>query len=230
MRSCHLTGFGTGGWPPSALKWCARVATKPIIFDGGIRHHGDIAKSVRFDAAMVMVGSLFAGHEEGPAATMEVDGRRYKAYYGSASDFNKGEYRHLLADDDVQRREDEKTDQERSLVKHRRRQAGGLEDRLEKRSDRRLAARASTRDPRALTWANSAATKKHIGRQQQHHRDQTARPASHESIPPAVWTAVASWHGACPRTSAGAGTADSSILLCKLRAWVLGPDRARQSG
>ena len=58
------TGFGTGGWQLSALKWCARVATKPIIADGGIRHHGDIAKSVRFGAAMVMIGSLFAGHEE----------------------------------------------------------------------------------------------------------------------------------------------------------------------
>jgi GMP reductase len=44
------TGFGTGGWQLSALKWCARVATKPIIADGGIRHHGDIAKSVRFGA------------------------------------------------------------------------------------------------------------------------------------------------------------------------------------
>ncbi|HNN16027.1 MAG TPA: GMP reductase, partial [Giesbergeria sp.] len=31
------TGFGTGGWQLSALKWCARVATKPIVADGGIR-------------------------------------------------------------------------------------------------------------------------------------------------------------------------------------------------
>ena len=89
------TGFGTGGWQLSALKRCARVATKPIIADGGIRHHGDIAKSVRFGAAMVMVGSLFAGHEESPGATVEVDGKRYKEYYGSASDFNKGEYKHV---------------------------------------------------------------------------------------------------------------------------------------
>ncbi|HNU10970.1 MAG TPA: GMP reductase [Rubrivivax sp.] len=89
------TGFGTGGWQLSALKWCSRVATKPIIADGGIRHHGDIAKSVRFGAAMVMVGSLFAGHEESPGATVEVDGRLYKEYYGSASDFNKGEYKHV---------------------------------------------------------------------------------------------------------------------------------------
>jgi GMP reductase len=89
------TGFGTGGWQLSALKWCARVATKPIIADGGIRHHGDIAKSVRFGAAMVMVGSLFAGHDESPGQTVEVDGKLYKEYFGSASDFNKGEYKHV---------------------------------------------------------------------------------------------------------------------------------------
>jgi GMP reductase len=89
------TGFGTGGWQLSALKWCARVATKPIIADGGIRHHGDIAKSVRFGAAMVMVGSLFAGLEESPGKTVEIDGVLYKEYYGSASDFNKGEYKHV---------------------------------------------------------------------------------------------------------------------------------------
>ena len=69
------TGFGTGGWQLSALKWCARVATKPIIADGGIRHNGDIAKSIRFGATMVMIGSLFAGHEESPGQTVEVDGK-----------------------------------------------------------------------------------------------------------------------------------------------------------
>lgn len=89
------TGFGTGGWQLSALKWCARVATKPIIADGGIRSHGDIAKSVRFGASMVMIGSLFAGHEESPGQTVELEGQRFKEYYGSASDFNKGEYRHV---------------------------------------------------------------------------------------------------------------------------------------
>ena len=89
------TGLGTGGWQLSALKWCARVATKPIIADGGIRHHGDIAKSIRFGATMVMIGSLLAGHEESPGQTVEVDGKLYKEYYGSASDFNKGEYRHV---------------------------------------------------------------------------------------------------------------------------------------
>ena len=89
------TGFGTGGWQLSALKWCARVATKPIVADGGIRHHGDIAKSVRFGAAMVMIGSLFAGHEESPGP----DGRgRRQAVQGVLRlglDFNKGEYKHV---------------------------------------------------------------------------------------------------------------------------------------
>lgn len=41
------TGFGTGGWQLAALRWCAKAASKPIIADGGIRTHGDIAKSVR---------------------------------------------------------------------------------------------------------------------------------------------------------------------------------------
>jgi GMP reductase len=89
------TGFGTGGWQLSALKWCARVATKPIIADGGIRENGDIAKSIRFGASMVMVGSMLAGHEESPGESVEVDGKLYKEYYGSASDFNKGQYKHV---------------------------------------------------------------------------------------------------------------------------------------
>ena len=91
----NKTGFGTGGWQLSALKWCARVAAKPIIADGGIRHHGDIAKSIRFGATLVMIGSLLAGHEESPGQTVEVDGQKFKEYYGSASDFNKGERRHV---------------------------------------------------------------------------------------------------------------------------------------
>jgi len=85
------TGFGTGGWQLSALKWCSRVATRPIIADGGIREHGDIAKSIRFGATMVMIGSLFAGHEESPGKTVEVDGKLFKEYFGSASEFNKGQ-------------------------------------------------------------------------------------------------------------------------------------------
>ena len=89
------TGFGTGGWQLAALRWCAKAATKPIIADGGIRTHGDIAKSIRFGASMVMIGSLFAGHEESPGQTVEKDGKLYKEYFGSASEFQKGERKNV---------------------------------------------------------------------------------------------------------------------------------------
>ncbi|NCU18213.1 GMP reductase [Pallidibacillus pasinlerensis] len=89
------TGFGTGGWQLAALRWCAKAATKPLIADGGIRTHGDIAKSIRFGASMVMIGSLFAGHEESPGQTVEKDGKLYKEYFGSASEFQKGERRNV---------------------------------------------------------------------------------------------------------------------------------------
>ena len=44
---------------------------------------------------MVMIGSMLAGLEESPGQTVEVDGKLFKEYYGSASDFNKGEYKHV---------------------------------------------------------------------------------------------------------------------------------------
>ncbi|MGE9213107.1 GMP reductase [Exiguobacterium aurantiacum] len=89
------TGFGTGGWQLAALRWCAKAATKPIIADGGIRTHGDIAKSIRFGASMVMIGSLFAGHDESPGETFEQDGKLLKEYFGSASEFQKGERKNV---------------------------------------------------------------------------------------------------------------------------------------
>lgn len=89
------TGFGTGGWQLAALRWCSKAASKPIIADGGIRTHGDIAKSVRFGASMVMIGSLFAGHEESPGETIEQDGKLFKEYFGSASEFQKGEKKNV---------------------------------------------------------------------------------------------------------------------------------------
>lgn len=89
------TGFGTGGWQLAALRWCAKAATKPIIADGGIRTHGDIAKSIRFGASMVMIGSLFAGHDESPGETFEQDGKQLKEYFGSASEFQKGERKNV---------------------------------------------------------------------------------------------------------------------------------------
>ena len=89
------TGFGTGGWQLAALHLCSKAARKPLIADGGIRDHGDIAKSVRFGASMVMVGSLFAGHDESPGDLIEQDGKMYKEYFGSASAYQKGEHKNV---------------------------------------------------------------------------------------------------------------------------------------
>ena len=89
------TGFGTGGWQLAAVNWCSKAARKPIIADGGVRHNGDIAKSIRFGATMVMIGSLFAGHEESPGNVYEVNGQLYKEYFGSASEFQKGERKNV---------------------------------------------------------------------------------------------------------------------------------------
>ncbi|MQS44526.1 GMP reductase [Companilactobacillus mishanensis] len=89
------TGFGTGGWQLAAIRLCAKAANKPIIADGGIRNDGDIAKSIRFGASMVMIGSLLAGHEESPGETVMKDGVKYKEYFGSASQYQKGVYKNV---------------------------------------------------------------------------------------------------------------------------------------
>ncbi|AQW20822.1 guanosine monophosphate reductase [Lentilactobacillus curieae] len=89
------TGFGTGGWQLAALRLCSKAAKKPMIADGGIRFNGDIAKSVRFGASMVMIGSLLAGHEETPGNLISIDGKKYKQYWGSASERQKGAYRNV---------------------------------------------------------------------------------------------------------------------------------------
>lgn len=89
------TGFGTGGWQLAALRMCSKAASKPLIADGGIRHNGDIAKSVRFGASMVMIGSMLAGHEESPGNVIKIDGKTYKQYWGSASEVQKGAYRNV---------------------------------------------------------------------------------------------------------------------------------------
>lgn len=89
------TGFGTGGWQLSAVRLCSKAASKPIIADGGVRHNGDIAKCVRFGASMVMIGSMLAGHLESPGNVITLDGKRYKQYWGSASEIQKGAYRNV---------------------------------------------------------------------------------------------------------------------------------------
>ena len=42
-----------------------------------------------------MIGSLFAGHEESPGMSFEKDGKVYKEYFGSASEYQKGERKNI---------------------------------------------------------------------------------------------------------------------------------------
>lgn len=78
-----------------------REAKVPLIADGGVVEHGDIAKALACGANLVMAGSLFAGYDQSAGNIIEVtiDGqaspRAFKEYYGSASQYNKGEYKNV---------------------------------------------------------------------------------------------------------------------------------------
>jgi len=92
-----ITKLKTGFTYPtiSCLLECVPVATKPVIADGGIAEHGDIAKALACGATMVMAGSLFCGYKESASELIEIDGHMKAVYYGSASEHNKGKYVHV---------------------------------------------------------------------------------------------------------------------------------------
>ncbi|MDR0668975.1 MAG: IMP dehydrogenase [Treponema sp.] len=77
------------GMPQFTAVWeCAEEAAKfgiPIIADGGIKFSGDITKAIGAGAAVVMIGSLFAGLKEAPGQEIIFDGRIYKEYRGMGS-------------------------------------------------------------------------------------------------------------------------------------------------
>ncbi|MBT8496539.1 MAG: IMP dehydrogenase, partial [Deltaproteobacteria bacterium] len=79
---------GVGVPQLTAISDCAEVAAEhgiPVIADGGIKQSGDIAKAIAAGANTVMIGSLFAGTEEGPGETILYQGRSYKSYRGMGS-------------------------------------------------------------------------------------------------------------------------------------------------
>ncbi len=65
----------------SALK----ASGVPLIADGGIRYTGDMVKALAAGAAVVMMGSVFAGTEESPGETIIYEGRKFKEYRGMGS-------------------------------------------------------------------------------------------------------------------------------------------------
>ncbi|NDV12648.1 GMP reductase [Crenobacter caeni] len=92
-RVC-ITKNKTGFHRPmiSTVSDCAAAVQIPVIADGGIVEHGDIAKALVCGATMVMAGSMFAGFDESAGDLVEIGGKLYKEYFGSASQFNKGAY------------------------------------------------------------------------------------------------------------------------------------------
>ncbi len=81
-----VTGFGVPQL--TAIADCARVGHElnvPVIADGGIRTSGDLTKAIAAGASTVMIGSMLAGTDESPGATVVRDGRRVKVVRGMAS-------------------------------------------------------------------------------------------------------------------------------------------------
>lgn len=57
-----------------------------IIGDGGITCPGDLAKAFGGGADFVMIGGQFAGHDENPGEVQEIDGKKFKLFYGMSSE------------------------------------------------------------------------------------------------------------------------------------------------
>ncbi|WP_428239706.1 GMP reductase [Gynuella sp.] len=89
--SVCTTRIKTGvGYPQlSAVIECADAAHGlggHIISDGGCSCPGDIAKAFGAGADFVMIGGMFAGHDESGGELVEENGQQYKLFYGMSSD------------------------------------------------------------------------------------------------------------------------------------------------
>jgi len=88
--SVCTTRIQTGvGYPQlSAVIECADAAHglgAHIIADGGCACPGDVAKAFGGGADFVMLGGMFAGHEEGGGKTIKKNGSKFIEFYGSSS-------------------------------------------------------------------------------------------------------------------------------------------------
>ena len=96
--SVCTTRIHTGvGYPQlSAVIECADAAHGSgahIIADGGCTCPGDVAKGFGGGADFVMLGGMFAGHDEGAGKLIKANGHKFIEFYGSSSDIaNKKHY------------------------------------------------------------------------------------------------------------------------------------------
>lgn len=79
------TGFGSRNIQASVVNECANVTKKYVIADGGIKSPADITKSIVLGASMVMVGGMMSAFLDSPGRVVEIDGTKFKEFYGSAS-------------------------------------------------------------------------------------------------------------------------------------------------
>ncbi len=89
--SVCTTRVKTGvGYPQlSAVIECADAAHGlggRIISDGGCVSAGDVAKAFGGGADFVMLGGMFAGHDESGGQLIERDGQQFKQFYGMSSE------------------------------------------------------------------------------------------------------------------------------------------------
>lgn len=88
--SVCTTRVKTGvGYPQlSAIIECADAAHGlggQIIADGGCKVPGDVAKAFGAGADFVMLGGMFAGHDESGGEMVEINGEKFRQFYGMSS-------------------------------------------------------------------------------------------------------------------------------------------------
>ena len=101
--SVCTTRIQTGvGYPQlSAVIECADAAHglgAHIIADGGCTCPGDVSKAFGGGADFVMLGGMFAGHDEGSGKIVKKNGSKYIEFYGSSSDTAVAKHYGGLAD------------------------------------------------------------------------------------------------------------------------------------
>lgn len=95
--SVCTTRIQTGVWYPqlSAVIECADAAHGiwwHVMADGGCTNPGDVAKWFGGGADFVMLGGMFAWHDECSSQLTEKDGKKYMEYYGMSSEVAMSKY------------------------------------------------------------------------------------------------------------------------------------------